>query len=478
MVLASSKVLLINPPTKNFTRSGTLLPPLGLAYVASSLRKNRYDVQMIDSQARDMNYDQIKAEINECDPDVVGITCNSFTYGKALEVVRLAKKTVGAFTILGGPHPSAFPLQPLDECDELDATIIGEGEESVVRLMHALEARSDLEKVPGIGFRKEGSTTFTPAEVIKDLDTLPFPAWDLLPLDKYWDPHAKKTPIVTMLTSRGCPYHCAFCGDHIVFTHKVRTRSWDNVVDEIEYDVKKFGIREISFVDSIFTLFHKRVMEICEEIIARNIKVNWFCNARVNTVSESLLRGMRSAGCHRIYFGVESGSQSILNIIRKELTLQEAYRAIALAKKTGIHAEAGFVFGFPGEGIREIVQTVKFAKEINPDSAQFSLLSPLPGTSIFNELKSRGIDVPHWDDMGFNNPKVSVCSLSVLELKELQRWAYRKFYFRFDYLLSQLAQLRSLEDVFYNTRRLFRFINALTKMTSDKTYVFKNVDTK
>lgn len=465
-------MLLVQPPQtqRGFTRSGTLLPPLGLATLAASLRLNDVDVKILDAEGQLSSWREISAEIASYRPDVVGITCTSYTVRQAAEVARISKEQSHAITVIGGPHPSIDPVGLIRDFSEVDVTVQNEGEATIVDLVACLEGDRGLRLVDGIAFRSGGEVIVNKPRIqLRNLDDLPLPAWDLLPSrvwKNYWDPRAARFPIATLQTNRGCPHQCIYCSEPKVYGPGVRFKSAARVVDEIQYDQEKFGVREVSIVDSVFTLSPRKVEEICDEIAARRIDISWACNSRVDKIEPSILRKMKRAGCHRIYFGVETGSEEELPLIKKRTTLPQVRRAIRLCKDNAVHCEAGFILGLPGQDMRQIGRTVEFARTLNADSTQFSILLPLPGTAVFKMAEQMGIDLPNYWDAGFNAPRVTLCNLSVQQLLKAQKWAYRSVYFRPEYLLSQLRRIRSIADLRYDVSRLSRFARYMSRKNS------------
>lgn len=465
------RVLLVQPPNsqRSFTRSGTLLPPLGLASVAAYLRLHDVCVKIVDAEGQRLGSLEIEREIHSYRADIVGITCTSFTVTPAIEVAKITKKVSSATTVIGGPHVSLNPHGLLKDFSEVDITVQNEGEITMLELTQCLEKGLDLRNVDGVSFRsRQGLTTNKPRTML-NLDDLPQPAWDLLPRSvwkNYWDPRARRFPIATLQTNRGCPHQCIYCSEPKIYGRGVRFRTASNVVDEIQRDQEMLGIRELSVVDSVFTLWPKRVIEICDEIISRRLDISWACNSRVDTIRPDLLSKMKKAGCHRIYFGVETGSQDELPLIRKRITLDQVRRAVAICKKNMVHVETGFIIGFPRESMNQVKETIEFARSLSADSTQFSILLPLPGTEVYQMAAEMGIELPPYWNAGFNSPKVTLSALSVRELIRAQNWAYRRTYFKPRYLVEQLARIRSLNDLKYNISRIDRFLRYIRSMSA------------
>lgn len=440
------------------------MPPLGLASVASVLRQEGHRVGILDCGGQGLSWDDLAGDLERAKPDIVGITSTSFTVQQMARTARVAKEKTGAFVVVGGPHASLQPRPLLDAHEHVDAVVCNEGETTMAELVGRVESGAGLEGVLGAGFRRNGRTVMNePRAPIADLDGLPFPAWDIVPPSawkNYWDPRCNAHPVVTLQTNRGCPYSCSFCSEFVIYGKGVRFRSAPRIVDEIEYCTERFGAKGISVVDSIFTLRPALVEAVCDEIIARNLDVSWFCNSRVDSLREDLLPKMKRAGCIRIYFGVEAGTDDGLIRVNKKATLEQAVGALAACRKHGVRSEAGFIMGLPGQTRKDMQETIRFAKRLNADSTQFSILLPLPGTAVFDDMVEMGIDIPDAGS-GFNLPKVSLCKLSCRELQKMQRLAYRSVYLRPGYVLGQLRKV-GLRTIRNDAARLAGFVRYMT----------------
>ncbi|MBS7640030.1 MAG: radical SAM protein [Candidatus Bathyarchaeia archaeon] len=427
------RVTLINPPSQNveLLNIGIKAPPLGLAYLASVLEKNGCEVKIIDALALGLSLSQVRGALNMDQPDIIGITASTPMIYDAYNVARVAKEVCPNSTVvLGGPHPTFLPMETLKECPSADIVCIGEGEETMVELTEAIRRKTDLSRVRGIAFRtSDGKIVKTePRPLIKDLDSLPFPAWHLLPMDKY-TVLGKKTVICHIMSSRGCPFHCIFCSSSRIFGRKHRARSAKNVVDEIEFLISEYNPSYIEFSDDEFTLNQKRVEEICDELKKRGIDIAWACGSRVDTVSRSLLKKMREAGCSFIYYGIESASQRILNFIKKGITIEQIKRAVMLTKEAGIKMMGAFIVGFPDETKEEIKSTLNFPKKLKVDYVQFTIATPYPGTEFYEMIKREGLLLTEdWSQYTTLKPVIALKNISVKELQKLIKKAYISFY--------------------------------------------------
>jgi anaerobic magnesium-protoporphyrin IX monomethyl ester cyclase len=281
-----------------------------------------------------------------------------------------------------------------------------------------------------------------PQPWIKDLDSLPFPARHLLPMDKYTI-LGKKSTIGNIISSRGCPFYCTFCESSLLFGRMFRARSPKNVVDEMKQLINEYHPKTIEFSDDLFTLNMKRTETICDEIRRRGLDIPWACSSRVDTVSRSLLRKMKKAGCILIYYGVESGSQRVLNLMRKHIKIEQIIKAIKWTKEVGIEILASFIIGFPGETREDMQKTIAFAKRLDVDYAQFSFATPYPGTELYQMAKEKGLLLTEdWSQYTAGKPVIAVDNSTKDDLTKLLKKAYQKFYLSPKLLLRHLSKRR------------------------------------
>lgn len=442
------KVVLVNPPTtaslETVATLGLKAPPLGLAYVAAAIRKEGHNVSIIDSPALDISHHKLGEILQREHPDVIGVTSTTPTIYDAMKAVTIGKEFCqDSITIMGGCHITSLPEDTMAECGSLNIGVIGEGEATIVDLLRALETKRPLSEVDGIVYRKDNKILRTrPRRLIENLDEIPFPARDLLPLDRY-TVLGEKHRLGNILTSRGCPFRCIFCSSSQFYGRRFRARSPKNVVDEIEELMNKYKIRSFEIVDDNFTVDKKRAMEIAEEIIKRGLKIWWTCGSRVDLVSRDLLEVMKRAGCGLIYYGIESGSERVLSILRKGITLEQAKSAIRWAKEVGMEVVGSFIIGVPGETKEDVMKTIRFAKESGIDFAQFTAMTPYPGTDVY-ELAKRGglLTTNDWSRYTTINPVMRTKELTVEEISHLVGLAYRKFYLSLSFIYKQLTKKR------------------------------------
>lgn len=452
------KVLLINPPSKNeiignnppiIEEERGYSPPLGLLYLAGYLEKfTKYSVEVLDTQVDELSYQEIEDMVREKQPDVVGITAMTFTLVDVVKTIKLIKSVNRNIkVVLGGPHVYIFPNETIN-LEGVDYLVLGEGEEVFKDLLDYMDDYKKLKSTRGLVFKENGKTVNAgPRQLTENLDILPFPARHLVPYKKYSSLVLRKRPITTTFTSRGCPYKCTFCArPHL--GKKFRARSAKNVVDEVE-ECTRMGIYGFLVYDDTFTVNKERVIEICDELRKRKLDVEWDIRARVDTVDEELLKRLKMAGCRGIHYGVEAGTEKILRILNKRITISRTKEAFLLTKKSGISTLGYFMIGNPGETREEISETMKLMKELDPDYVHITILTPFPATRIyFDGLKSGIIDKDYW--RGFSqNPTPGFVPphwgefFTKDELIDLLVFAYRNFYARPGYILKNLVKTRS-----------------------------------
>ena len=440
------KVLLINPPWENKPKSlwsgiSGVLPPLGLGYLASMLLKAGIEVEIRDMNARHELPEALYGFLKGKKYEWIGITATTNLVPAAQKLVRIARaQNPEARIVLGGVHPTLLPDEVM-AWPEVDYVIRGEGEYSIVELVSG----NPPESIKGLSWRKGGQIVHNPdREMIADLDQLPFPAWHLLPITKYIPALGgyRKLPAVSLITSRGCSGSCTYCNNF--FGQRVRKRSAENVVAELEFLVRQMGIREIYFYDDSFTEFPSKVIDLCKKMKAAELNLSWSCFARVNIVNEDLLRAMKEAGCHHVSYGIESGSPELLECIDKRVNLEKVRESVALTKKIGIDILLGFMLGLPGETKESMEQSLRFGLELNPDMIIFDITTPFPGTKLFDWADSHGyLKTKKWDEYDLYTMVMNLPTVTEQEVQDFYSRAYRVFYFRTGYLLKRLFKMRS-----------------------------------
>ncbi len=450
-------ITLINPnaSVEVVKRLGIATPPLGLGYLAAVLRKDGFKVQIIDDLVEKLSLERILRKIK--DSQIVGITSTTATFNAALRYAQYIKEKIGSFIILGGVHVTFRPFDALKH-NFVDAVCVGEGEETIVEVARSVDGGEGLDGIRGVIFREgERIVRNEPRGFIENLDSLPFPAFDLMPLEKY-TLLGQKLEQFPMITSRGCPFACRYCSSSQFFGRKFRARSAENVVDEMEWLIEEFGAKQIAFGDDTFTLNKKRVIEICNEIKRRGLDVEWSCSSRVDTISYELLKKMSEAGCRVIYYGVESANEEILNkYYKKRINFEDVKKAVEFAKKVGIEVVCSFIIGAPSETREDIKRTLRLAIKLGPDYAQFSILTPYPGTEIYNEAKEKGLILTeNFDEYTAGKPVMKNFYMAPKEISRLLKYCYLRFYLRPGFILREVkkGRLGVLSEII--KRALFR----------------------
>lgn len=456
------KILLINPPAENTLRGNNpsiideergYNPPLGLLYLAGYLEKyTTHQIEVLDTQVEELSYEDLDRRIRNIKPDVVGITAMTFTLIDVIKTAKLVKNIAKDIKIiLGGPHVYIYPTETIS-LPEIDFLVLGEGEITFEELLSNIHNVERLKQVKGLVFKADGKIYRTEArEFISNLDEIPHPARYLVPYKKYSSLIAKRQPITTMITSRGCPYHCSFCArPHL--GKQFRAHSAEYVLQEMEECIK-LGINEFLIYDDTFSIDRQRVLNICDGIINKKLNIGWDIRARVDTIDEEMLKKLKQAHCERIHYGVEAGTAKILKVLKKGITLDKAIDVFRLTKKIGISTLAYFMIGSPTETKADILETIEFAKKLNPDFVHITITTPFPATDIYKKGIEEGIiKTDFWQKFAQNptkdfQPQYWEENLTLAELTELLTFAYKTFYTRPTYILKELLQVQSISEL-------------------------------
>jgi radical SAM superfamily enzyme YgiQ (UPF0313 family) len=370
-------------------------PPLGLAYIASVLEKKGYKVNIADMSTIGMNEDDLKRLVEQTRPRLVGISFMTNQFGQAVSAAKVIKTVNEKIPVItGGPHVSALPNEILSY-DCFDVAVIGEGEITAAILAeHFLDGRYTLEEINGIAYKKDGQIHINePRPLIEDLDILPTPAWHLLPMEKYAVPATGGDTTETafaVISSRGCPNQCIFCDSHTIFGRKFRARSAKNIFAELLYLNKNFGAKQFDFVDDTITVSRKRIFELCSLLQSGKCGFKWMCNARVNTVDAEMLSTMKSAGCVRVEFGIESGDPAVLKNIKKNITIEQIKNAHQLARQAGLSIGSFVMVGNIGEDFTAVMKTRKLLEQLDTDDIFIAIATPFPGTELYRTAQENG----------------------------------------------------------------------------------------
>ncbi len=442
-------------------------PPLGLLYVAGYAQaKTSHQIMVMDCQAEEITQEEVEGRIREISPDVVAIQALTFTIIDARMVAQAAKRANShCKVVMGGPHVHIFARETL-AMPEVDFAIKGEGELAFTQLLSALEGQMAFDQVLGLAYRDPATGQIKdnpPAPPVDDLDDLPYPARELTPVNKYYSLIAKRNPITTMFTSRGCPYRCLFC-DRPTMGRRFRSHSATFVVNEMEACIK-LGIREFLIYDDTFNVNRKRVFEICGEIKKRKLNIVFDIRARVDKMDEEMLAELASAGCDRVHYGVESGNAEVLKTLLKDIDLDQVRKIFKATRKHGMKTLAYFMIGNPGESREMVLKTIEFAKELDPDFVHFSVLTPFPATAIYYKALEEGLyPEDYWAEFAKNptesfEPRLWEEHMTRAELIDLLKYAYKSFYLRPKIIIKNMTISHTPLDFYRKAKaglRMFR----------------------
>lgn len=435
-----SRILLLSPPYINlygkFDNAAGRYFPLGLGYIAAYLQTyGHHTVTMYEPEAQKLNRGDMEQIISGTNPDVVAITCATPNFPRAVELAHIVKTCTDAKVVIGGVHASALPEFIMKRyADVIDCVVVGEGETTMLELVDAYMSGKKLDDVLGIVFCKNGSIVRTAKRpLITELDTLPFPARDLIPQHLFRPNlhNARYKNCLTLLTSRGCPYNCSFCAARIVSGTKYRTHSSEYVLEEMSHLKRDYQAEQLIITDDTFTIDHERLERICRGMIDKRLKLSWFCFSQVNTVNRDIMKMMMKAGCYSIGFGVESADESLLLQMGKPISPTQAKNTIRTANELGLKTQAFYIFGLPGETKAKMQATVRFAEEVNSTLAFFNMLVPYPGTRDFDTyFNGVQLDDIIWEDFVAigENCVLRNSTTTASEIEQVTLWANRRYY--------------------------------------------------
>jgi anaerobic magnesium-protoporphyrin IX monomethyl ester cyclase len=380
-------ILLINPaPTGTLKATGVLFPPLGLLYVAAYAEKEGHQVVV-----RDLAIRRKKEEIDFKKYDLVGISTDTTRHRQALRLAKKAKAN-GCTVVMGGPHPGYVDEEILST-KSVDFIVRGEGEVTFSELVAALEKKKGpFDSIQGVSFSSNGKLVRTPPRpFIEDLDSLPFPARHLIPIDDYQRTKLGGRPITPLITSRGCPYQCVFCSSSHFWGTKIRVRSVASVLNELREVYHRYHFNAVAFVDDTFNLIPKRVIEVCHGIVEKKLDLWWWCLSRIDLLlpNQEMVKEMVRAGAKSVFIGVESSSPRTLEELRKGIHVDETVQTVEMLKRNGLEIHASYILAGLHDTVETIHDTIRFAKRLDTNVAQFAILTPYPGTAIYQQVKDR-----------------------------------------------------------------------------------------
>jgi len=455
------KVLLVNPPRYlgkipviredrcEITDRYAIVPPYSLIWIASILKEKGHQVELIDANELNITYEELKEKLASIDYDTLIFRFTPTTFDWDLKTAEICKevnsdaKTIGLCLTL-----HLLQREVMERAKYMDVYIPREWETVIPNLVNSLENEEKLHNVNGICFKKNGEIVVNPpAQPLKNYDSLPIPAYDLLPNLRVYRPNAPVSGnYMIVYTSKGCPFSCTYC---TVARTPFKIKSAERVMEELKVLYSKYNVRLVSFFDETFTINRERVIRICEGIKNEMPDLRWYCNTRVNLVDPKLLKIMYEGGCRGIAYGIESGSQKILDNVKKGIIVEQARNAIKWTKEAGIKVYISFIFGLPGENQETVKETIKFVKETLPHGAQFNVAVPYPGTELYNYAIKEGLisrDI-RWDELYQHKATMRTKELSPEELEKIRRKAYRSLYFNPKWVIQNIFWiLRHPED--------------------------------
>jgi radical SAM superfamily enzyme YgiQ (UPF0313 family) len=457
------KILLINPLTLEDSMVN-ITPNLGLGYIAASLRNNGFQVEIWDGVKKHMSKKQLDERLNDLDYNVAGFqvyTRSVREVQKGLEMVKSINPEV--ITVLGGPHPSGDPEGSMKYL-KTDYAFRGEAEIGFVQLLNKLTGKGNnpFEEINNLIWKNDGNVVCNPLRPIEDLDVVGMPAWDMInPNDYPYAPigaFSKQFPLTSISTTRGCPYRCTFCANNTIMGRKVRSRSTEIVLREMELLHDKYGVREFQIIDDNFTSKKALTLGVCKGIVERcwDISLSFPNGVRLSTLDEDILKLLEKAGCYSLGLGIESGSTKTLKDMKKAQSVDEIREKVKLIDKvTKIRTTGFFIIGYPTEEREDILQTIRLSKELPINRAQFTICLPVPGSEMTEQLIKDGkMAKVDFSDITFQNIVHVPEKMTLKELRKLRIRAYREFYLRFRIILGLLSEIQSVEHVKFILRRI------------------------
>lgn len=430
--------------------------PLGLLYIALVAKQDKHNIHFLDGVFE--TKDNIKNWISSNRPDVIGVSTTTTVWESAKSLIREIKQGFpGIPIIIGGAHADAWKENCLYDCKEADFMAYGESEYTFKQFARELENKSpNFSKIKGLVYREGNRIIKNPERALsRNLDEIPFPDRDLAPLERYCPAigHYKRLPNATLITSRGCPNRCIFCHTD----PRIRFRSVENILEEIDLLVNKYKVKDLLFWDDNLALKPDRLIKMCKEIIKRKYNLTWSASSRVDTINPTMLKFMKKSGCWKLLYGIETGVQKNLNTLNKGTTIERIRKTIKETHRAGISTFGMFMFGIPGETFKEGLETIEFACSLKLDFAKFSALTPFPGTRLWNNITEYG-RITNFKDMDIHHVSFIPYSMTKEEIEKLFHSAYKRFYQRPEYLFKKIINMKSLDDIKQNYRGFLSFI--------------------
>ncbi len=475
-----TRVLLANVPwVEGAVRAGSRWPakyskdlavsyapfPFYMGYTAALLeKKTDCELLVLDCLAEGMSHKDFYNKCEKFNPDLIVMETSTISFNNDIEICKKLKDLTNAKIVLAGPHATFFYREILLKCPFIDFIAAGEYEFIILDLVKNLKSNKFI-KIDGLASGHKNSVTLKKRPLIKNLDEIPFPAWHLFPMEKYWL-YDVKYPSFQMISSRGCLFRCIFCVYPQIFNYRTfRFNSPERTLNEMKFIIENYGPRSIWFDDSTFTMNQERVKKLCNLIIKNKMDIEWGCMTHAQVMTEELAKKMGEAGCTKISFGIESGDQRIVNRIGKGLNLEHAKKIFNVCKKNGIKADATFMFGLPGETKESIKRTMKYVKELKPNFAQFSIATPFPGTEFYKMAKDNGWIVE--DDFSlYDGNNLSVISYPHLKAEEIVKAAKQARRWWSLHRMSNLNEMFKIASIAYKQGGIGRLLSNGKRMLS------------
>lgn len=471
-------ILLIKLP-QDLSSVFHIMPPLGLGYLSSSVKSLGVHVEIIDCLQRNINHEDLIKIISQSNPNVIGFSCYTHDLYQIKLISAYIKKYIPKikYIVVGGPHSSSAPEHTLQYLPDVDFAFKGEAEYgfrylieciSKIKNYHVNIDCEELRNIPGLVYKNEdGVIKVNPQFFTDNLDALGFPDWELInPRDYFKSCHGvfyKNHRFTTIFTSRGCPQNCYFCTAHNIMGKRTRRRSAKHIIEEIKLLRDRFGIHEIHILDDNFTSEKEYILEFCQKLRESKLNIVWACpnGVRLDSLDEEMLSCMKNSGCYSVSLGIESGVQRVINLMNKDIEIEQVRKKLKLAKKHKLAATGFFIFGYPGEKKEDMLATIKLSKELPLDAADFSNFLPLPGSIIFKQLF--GDDGLHSINLSaFSSPAHIINYSGNPQEDKIRKYIIRKAYFEFYLrpliLIRLLVRLRSIFQVYYILKRLVEYL--------------------
>lgn len=427
------------------------VPPLNLGYIASFLLQRGIRVNILDIAAEGIDSIRLTSILKDLRPDYIGITATTVLINGAIEIAHICKEILpDTKVVIGGVHSTIFPDEVLSH-SSIDYVVRGEGEWTLLELIE----RRPLESITGLSYKSNGEIVHNPPRTfIEDLDSLPHPAYHLLPMHNYKPSigNYKRLPAISIITSRGCPGRCTFCYTG-VSGKRTRFRSAENIIDEIKLLIKDYKIRDVSFYDDTFTAHRENVLQLCNLLRKEKLNISWSCMSRIDMIDPTLLKEMGAAGCHQIGYGIECADEDVLRNINKPMSLNRVGEIFKETRRANIDVRGMFMFGNPGETESTMKKTLHFAIDLDCDIAVFNITTPYPGTEMFGWAKENGYLLTFdWEKYDLSKCIMRLPTVEPQKVEEFYRKAYRQFYLRPTYLIKRFFKMRSFLDLQMNLR--------------------------